>query len=482
MSMLPQAPSTLPQAPKATKEVTKSEVKMVKATSFKAYKSLCNRSYFRQNKDRVKTASSSQEGDNEVAKTYGVPDPLYARKVPAPQGFTKVHRIPDPPCTVKASSPHKDKSSYAQKRLRPEVTRWTGGVLKSRAKLWRFDLQRRTSRKRGRWVDAVLDDGAAIKEVEKDTHTATARLSITARANWWLARAKARNIAPLPLDTDKLRLAAAILKKGQYRTAEQYLYTMKKMHIQAGREWPEQYTSVLSDLRRSCKGGLGPARGAEPLAQGSVRAEYQHGVVRLLKEAILVGRSWLLREIELAALTVKDLILTEGHGCGNARINIWTSKTDTQAKGASRVLPCTCPARECPVKAVKALAADKHSQSHLVTTWDGGAVHKQVFVEALQEYARELGMAQVELITGHSMRVTGAQNLLAAGLELERIKLFGRWKSTAQMLKYLRDIAINEEILSRVLNKARASVAVETPVKACKGPRAKTRWRRFEST
>ena len=105
MSMLPQAPSTLPQAPKATKEVTKSGVKMVKATSFKAYKSLCNRSYFRQNKDMVKTASSSQEGDKEVAKTYGVPDPLYARKVPAPQGLTKVHRIPDPPCTVKASSP-----------------------------------------------------------------------------------------------------------------------------------------------------------------------------------------------------------------------------------------------------------------------------------------------------------------------------------------------------------------------------------------
>ena len=103
-------------------------------------------------------------------------------------------------------------------------------------------------------------------------------------------------------------------------------------------------------------------------------------------------------------------------------------------------------------------------------------------VEALKGYALSCGTKDVSQITGHSMRVTGAQNLLTAGLDLEQIKLVGRWKSTAQMMKYLREMAINEAILSKVLTEAKASSVTEQQKSEGKAKRAKTRWSRFKST
>ena len=50
------------------------------------------------------------------------------------------------------------------------------------------------------------------------------------------------------------------------------------------------------------------------------------------------------------------------------------------------------------------------------------------------------------------------------------------------MLKYLRDTAINEAILGKVLNKARAEVVVDLPRRAYGSRKMKTRWSRFEAT
>ena len=69
---------------------------------------------------------------------------------------------------------------------------------------------------------------------------------------------------------------------------------------------------------------------------------------------------------------------------------------------------------------------------------------KQVFKEALKDMAHTMGMASTERITGHTMRVTGAQDMLKAGFELEQIKqkMFGRWQSLLQLFKYLRGAAM----------------------------------------
>ena len=313
--------------------------------------------------------------------------------------------------------------------------RWKSNELAVRKTPWRFDLRQRSKRSLTRRVDDVLDDGSALDEVIRDTHTTTARKSITARVEWWCARAKARGFEPFPIDAEKLRLAAAILKSGRYKTAEQYLYSMKKQNCQEGYEWSEQLSALLADLRRSCKRGMGPTAQAEPLVWGTVPSGYHHKVIQDLKEAVIVGSAWLLREIELAALQTGDIEHKPSEGCGEATITVWSSKTDTQAVGVKRSLQCSCPMERCPVKAVMKLKMGKAPRHHLIRTREGGAVPKQIFVEALKELARTMGTTNTERITRHSMRVTGAQDMLKAGVDLEQFKLFGRWKSSAQMFR-----------------------------------------------
>ena len=114
-------------------------------------------------------------------------------------------------------------------------------------------------------VDEPGHDSDALKQVLNETHTATSRKSIRGRLVWWEARAKRRGFEPYPLDQYKLKLAAGLLKSGQYRSAGQYLYTIKKAHVEQGYEWKPDLDALLGDLRRSCARGLGGTRQAAPL-------------------------------------------------------------------------------------------------------------------------------------------------------------------------------------------------------------------------
>ena len=84
----------------------------------------------------------------------------------------------------------------------------------------------------------------------------------------------------------------------------------------------------------------------------------------------------MLREIELAALTVGDVTVLEGPGCGVAVISVRASKTDTDGQGAARQLKCTCPAVECPVAAARRLIFRKQPFHYLVRTRNGASVDK----------------------------------------------------------------------------------------------------------
>ena len=285
----------------------------------------------------------------------------------------------------------------------------------------------------------------------RETHTVSARKSIEARITWWAARAKTRGFTPFPLNEEKLWLAGALLKQGGYKTSEQYLYAIKRKHTQLGHQWHEGWTPLLADIRRSCKRGMGPPKRAAPLVGHLKVTPYRHQQIASICDVIGVGCSWLLREIELAALQVKDAEFQAGTGCGSVALTIAASKTDTMAYGAVRTLPCTCPQRECPVAAVKRLCLGKQPFQRLVQSRQGVVVTKEKMVEALKEFGVKSGMADITRITGHSMRVTGAQRLVKAGLSMDQIKLFGRWKSSNHMFAYLRETAINADIMKSAM-------------------------------
>ena len=65
-----------------------------------------------------------------------------------------------------------------------------------------------------------------------------------------------------PLTPKLLRLAAALLRKGAYRSASIYLSAIRRAHIVEGFAWTEALDLELKDCTRAVRRGLGPAKQA----------------------------------------------------------------------------------------------------------------------------------------------------------------------------------------------------------------------------
>ncbi len=289
----------------------------------------------------------------------------------------------------------------------------------------------------------VAGDGDALRALERGVYTQTSKQSHAARVLWWTARAAVRGLTAFPLTTEGLQLAGALLKQGRYRSARQYLYTLKKENVLRGGQWTELLDATFRDTARSCERGLGAARQADalPISQLRFRGDYQGGKLQLASPALLTGCWWLLREIELANLRLQDVSVAIGRGCGVAALKVSASKTDWKAKGLVRRHGCACPSVLCPVRAVRALLeaapAGADGNTPLVRGRKGGVARKAEVVKEIRKFAVHLG-APPGNYSGHSLRVTGAQRLALSGVSEDKIRVFGRWASAA-MLRYVRD-------------------------------------------
>ena len=308
----------------------------------------------------------------------------------------------------------------------------------------RWDLQRRKeTRSSCRNRDGGTDD-AAIEEMERDIYTAASKRSSTARLAWWRIRADARSIQPYPITKNKLTLMAALLKKGRYRSAQQYLYTVKKEHSRLGHSWDSELDERMADARRSCARGLGGSQQADPLLlEAAWTCGYEGVHVADAVAAVTVGSWFMLREIEVANIRIGDVAFEAGPGCGSVVLEIPVSKADWRARGCKRRLSCTCPAVS-PVKAAQILMAKTAGRSAgdaVVTAVAGGAVSKVAMVKEIASLANAAG-APPGNYTGHSLRTTGAQHMALAGVAVEKIRVFRRWASN-QMLRYTREALID---------------------------------------
>ena len=63
------------------------------------------------------------------------------------------------------------------------------------------------------------------------------------------------------------------------------------------------------------------------------------------------------------------------------------------------------------------------------------------------------------------MRTSGAQRWVAAGVDLEVTKLFGRWEDARQMMKYIREAALSDKCLdksAKATGRGTSSAAINT--------------------
>ena len=199
---------------------------------------------------------------------------------------------------------------------------------------------------------------------------------------------------------------------------------------------------VLAGLRREGKGrGRGQVDGvrfSEVDTAAAVAANDGGSVAGLRDTALLaVASDGLLRVSEVAALDVGDV---QAEADGSGRLVVGESKTDQEGRGV--VLYLGAPT----VSRVNAwLAAAGHQDGPLFRrVRRGGRVEgdpgRRLSVNAIRQIIRSRAAAVgIEgRVSGHSLRVGGAQSLAAGGASLVEMQTAGRWQSPAMPGHYAR--------------------------------------------
>ena len=262
---------------------------------------------------------------------------------------------------------------------------------------------------------------------------------------------------------------AATLKLGQYASAATYFSAYRTAAERQGYVLDDLAIRSIRDYTRSCLRGLGgPARPrALPFDRlwelPGDRSPWVSGGPINPRALLSIGAWWLCREVELANARAA-LVEFSGTGRGLiASLHLPASKTDQLALGIARSLRCTCPSSptsadraQCPVHVM--VDHVLYLQHRFPTLWPAGiadtslplfpsvagkVVEKHCMKDTICEGARLLGIAQAapdgsERVTGHSLRVTGAQGLVIRGWDLWTVQLHGRWGSDV-IKRYIRD-------------------------------------------
>ena len=199
---------------------------------------------------------------------------------------------------------------------------------------------------------------------------------------------------------------------------------------------------VLAGLRREGKGrGRGQVDGMRfrEVDTAAAVAANDGGSVAGLRDAALlaVASDGLLRVSEVAALDVGDV---QAEADGSGRLLVGASKTDQEGRGAVLYLGALTVSR------VNAwLAAAGHQDGPLFRrVRRGGRVEgdpgRRLSVNAIRRIIRSRAAAVgIEgRVSGHSLRVGGAQSLAGGGASIVEMQTAGRWQSPAMPGHYAR--------------------------------------------
>ena len=371
----------------------------------------------------------------------------------------------------------------------------------------------RTLRRRAASPDLDTDAKRkrALADLERDKKASSTHASDDSRLATMAAWAKKWGLELFPPSVASFKAIAATLKAGAYKSAAVYLQVYRVAAERRGFDVSPLLARDLKDYKRSCLRGLGGPIRPRPLPleslgelSGKREPWIENGPLNP-RAAIIGGSWWLCREVELSSTRARLLeLILPSTGPPSARWHLPASKTDTEAVGMARTLHCCCTAvgvAACPVHALwDHLCYLEHvfpaRFAGGVPDWDlplfpssaGTVVTKRQMTQTIEEAAKQLGIHLAapdgsERVSGHSLRVTGAQGLARMGWDLWAIQLHGRWQSDV-VKHYVREAHLStvgggadledpltlELVVRRVIQKLGGLPQVGSegiPVKAC---------------
>ena len=302
----------------------------------------------------------------------------------------------------------------------------------------------------------------ARKKFTEDIHAPSQRSVVKAKLAT-LERALAMcNLEMFPPTPFKIQSIGTVLKAGRYRSAETYLGIYKAEAERRGFGWSDLEVRAARDAKRSCQRGLGGPQRALPLPfrrLGELPGGWEPWVGNGPmgpRNLVVLGAWFMMREVEAANALSKDVTIHISQGKPRVTWSLPASKSDQRATGTTRSHGCSCqevPLPTCPAHAaweqtsrLKAKFGARYLELPFFPDLRGGVCSKEAVAATLTEAAVKLGVDfenENGKVTGHTMRVTGAQGLAAGGLDLWAIQLLGRWGSMA-VKTYVRDAHLEQ--------------------------------------
>eukprot|EP00435_Cladocopium_sp_Y103_P057330 s591_g19.t1 len=249
-----------------------------------------------------------------------------------------------------------------------------------------------------------------IQRVENDFYSNSSRSAKDAK------RRAVRNVLeaafehPYPLTPDKMKLLAGAFREAGYKSADTYLVEAKTEHIEQGGEWSALLDRHFKLCIKAVKRGQGPKKKAPEVprdvwtAYDLLTTDLEGTKVKLALQLFAFGVLFMMREIEIANLTIADINLSHEDrlvlvNAAMLRGSDGTISVDTEGRTAAK--------------------------ADLVKDW------KRLFNIP---------------VTGHSTRRTGALQYIRLGWSVPQIGFLGRWKSNV-ILSYaeeaLESMAVN---------------------------------------
>lgn len=202
---------------------------------------------------------------------------------------------------------------------------------------------------------------------------------------------------------------------------------VRRMHRTLGRECKQAYGITATTLQRMLSTTNGNLRGIRDRA------------------LLLVAYDSLCRRSELVSLQVEDLIINDTLPEKPLRLRLRRSKTDQEATGRWLYLG---------IEAQKALndwlkATDLQSGKIFRGIKKKGELSDGLNCSHINRIYKRLAKTTkldpiiVKQISGHSMRVGAAQDLLMSGASLPMIMNRGRWSKTDTVMRYIESAGLN---------------------------------------
>ena len=332
-------------------------------------------------------------------------------------------------------------------------------------------------------LEAALEEHRrdALADLDENVLARSSQAPFQSRVRTWVDLCQAWAVEPWPISLEAIRNVAASLRRGGYRSAQNY--------FDAAVTYQERFREQAVDpllkkaMRRYTRAVLRTLPGSRLKAVFTVdrlaallttrdapaARAWSPWTSAHAADALLLAAWFMLREIEFAAARTQDL--EAAGGTVTLRVPLHKSATGGQTELTMRQLRCACRAAVAPLCPYH--AAVRH-MDRLKTaglwfrdrplfpdstgdTWEKSSailLFRRVLVAAgIQTTSVDHTGAPIQLFGGHLARVAGASWLASKGVPTPVIQLLGRWSSAA-VERYIQaaPLAMAPDVPQRVLH------------------------------